>query len=76
MQKLEDFTNEIWRKSPQEIINDMSKFGAGTMAYDLSTRVLQYKYLEKTERSTRNLAKATWALGGITAFLVIVTIFK
>ena len=54
----------------------MSEFDAGTLGYDLCTRVLQYKYIEKTEQSTRNLVKSTWALGIITAILVVVTIFK
>jgi hypothetical protein len=65
---------DVWGKSAQEIINYMSEFDTDTWTYELCTHVLQYKYLEKTEKSTQKLVYATWALGGITLLLVIVTI--
>ena len=73
MGNTDDIRMEVWGKSAQEIINYMSKFDAGTWTFELCTHVLQYKYLEKTEKSTQNLVYATWALCGVTLLLVIVT---
>lgn len=74
MTNTEDIRKEVWGKSAQEIINYMSKFDAETWTFELCTHVLQYKFLEKTDKSTQKLVYATWALCGITFLLVIVTV--
>lgn len=42
----------------------------------LAKEELEYRYLEKTLKMTKNLVFATWALAAATLFLVVVTFLR
>jgi hypothetical protein len=72
-----DGPNEIiWKKSIKELIELMRSPHPRSKNYEYYARILQYKYMEKTELNTKRLVWATFALALVTGLLVLVTFIK
>jgi hypothetical protein len=62
---------EAWKKSIPELIELMRSPAPRSTNYEYYARILQYKYLEKTEQNTKRLLWATWALVVATGLSVL-----
>jgi|WetSurSiteA1Bulk_404760.scaffolds.fasta_scaffold87348_2 hypothetical protein len=67
---------EVWSLSIREIVELMKGPQPKSVNYEYYSRILQYKYMEKTEQNTKRLVCATWGLAIVSALLVLVTFIK